>query len=209
MHIVDAVPGPAAGHLEMDAREFAALEASDRDETLRFWEADRSAVVIGRSGDVSREVREAACAADDVPIVRRSSGGGAVVVGPGCLNYTAVLSLERRPSLLNVAASYAWILGRIAEALGVEGVAMAGASDLAIDGRKVSGNAQRRGRRALLHHGTLLYAFDLALIERYLRTPPRQPAYRAGRGHTDFVANVPLDARDIREQVARALGCGH
>ena len=64
------------------------------------------------------------------------------------------------------------------------------------DGRKVSGNAQRRGRRALLHHGTLLYDFDPGLAARYLKEPIRRPAYRSGRCHADFIGNLPLSAED-------------
>jgi lipoate-protein ligase A len=89
-------------------------------------------------------------------------------------------------------------------ALGLPGLALHGQSDLAIDERKISGNAQRRGRRALLHQGTLLYAFELRLMERYLKEPPRQPAYRAGRRHALFVTNAPLQSRVVKMAIAQA-----
>ena len=57
--------------------------------------------------------------------------------------------------------------------------------------RKICGNAQRWKRRAFLHHGTILYDFDLAKIERYLRLPARQPDYRAGRAHHHAAAACP------------------
>ena len=69
-----------------------------------------------------------------------------------------------------------------------------GISDLAVEGKKFSGNAQQRKRDHLLHHGTLLYSFDLDLLPRYLKAPPRQPEYRAQRAHEDFLGNVPLTA---------------
>jgi lipoate-protein ligase A len=56
-------------------------------------------------------------------------------------------------------------------------------------------------RTHLLYHGTLLYNFDLALIEKCLRTPPRQPEYRSARSHDDFVTNVPA----TREQLTGAV----
>jgi lipoate-protein ligase A len=76
---------------------------------------------------------------------------------------------------------------------------------LVVDGRKVSGNAQRRGRRALLHHGTLLYAFDPALAERYLREPRRRPPYRATRTHAEFMGNLPLSADALRVRAEAGL----
>ena len=72
-----------------------------------------------------------------VPVLRRFSGGGAVVLGPGCLNYAVVLSLVSWPELTNVAASFHVILGRIVAALGISGLSIAGGTDLVLDGRKV------------------------------------------------------------------------
>jgi len=182
---------------------YDALESGAGTEALRVWESAARVVVLGRSGVISRDVEADACAADGVAIVRRDSGGGAVVLGPGCLNYALVLSLERRPQLRDVRASYRQILGWLVRRLAVPGLEISAGSDLAIAGRKVSGNAQRRGARALLHHGTLLYAFDARAAERYLKEPARRPDYRGDRRHAEFLGNLPLSVRQIRD----ALHC--
>jgi lipoate-protein ligase A len=186
-------------NLAQDTSLFHALESAAGPEALLVWESPARVVVLGRSGVVSRDVEADACAADGVAIVRRDSGGGAVVLGPGCLNYSLVLSLERRPQLRDVRASYRQILGWLVRSLAVPGLEIRGGSDLAIAGRKVSGNAQRRGARALLHHGTLLYAFDARAAERYLKEPARRPDYRRDRGHAEFLGNLPLSSRQIRD----------
>jgi lipoate-protein ligase A len=49
-------------------------------------------------------------------------------------------------------------------------------------------------RDYFLYHGTLLYDFPLDWIAECLAMPPRQPAYRAGRPHAGFVANLPVSA---------------
>ncbi len=61
-----------------------------------------------------------------------------------------------------------------------------------VQNRKFSGCSQRRMRHTLLHHGTLLYAFDLDRVSRYLRQPVRQPVHRQARTHAEFLTNVPL-----------------
>ena len=81
---------------------------------------------------------------------------------------------------------------------------LAGLADLALAGRKVSGNAQRRGRCGVLHHGTVLYDFDASLAERYLLEPPRQPDYRAGRSHQAFLGNLPLSGDVVRQRIQTA-----
>jgi lipoate-protein ligase A len=78
----------------------------------------------------------------------------------------------------------------------------AGISDLALGGRKFSGNSVRCKHDHLLYHGTLLYDFDLALIDRLLQMPPRQPDYRAGRPHVEFLMNLPLQAADLKRVLA-------
>src|SRR5262249_58565340 len=146
-------------------------------EAVRVWEWPACAVVLGAGGVVADDVDVATCAADGVPLARRSSGGGTVLLGPGCLLYSLVLRYDRAPELREIGSSYRWILGRVSAALAplVPGVVMAGSSDLAAGGRKFSGNSQQRKRDHLLHHGTLLYDFDLPRLGPYLPPPPEQP----------------------------------
>jgi hypothetical protein len=107
-----------------------------------------------------------------------------------------VFALPRHPGLADVAHSFELVLQRLIAALAVDGLSTAGGTDLAIAGRKVSGNAQRRGRRAIAHHGTLLYDFDAALATRYLGMPRRHPQYRNGRPHHEFMGCLRLP-RDL------------
>jgi lipoate-protein ligase A len=109
---------------------------------------------------------------------------------------------------VDVARSFELVLGRLASALAIEGLAVASGTDLAISGRKVSGNAQRRGRRALIHHGTLLYAFDPALATRYLREPRRQPQYRSGRTHHDFMGSLGVPREQLATRISDSLADG-
>jgi lipoate-protein ligase A len=83
-------------------------------------------------------------------------------------------------------------------------IACAGTSDLIVGDRKFSGNSLRIKQRGLLYHGTILYDFPLASTADLLKIPPRQPAYRAGRNHLDFLANLPAVAADIRAALMRA-----
>jgi lipoate-protein ligase A len=190
--------------LARDWALFQSVEIGASGDLCRCWHAPRPIVVVGRHSRISDEVIQETCLRDDVRVLRRFSGGGTVVLGRGCLNYAVALSLDSRPELSDVAVSFQFILGRIVAALGVSGLSIAGGSDLVLAGRKVSGSGQRRGRRALVHHGTLLYAFDPGLATRYLKEPVRQPAYRANRCHDEFIGNLPLSAETIRARLDTA-----
>jgi lipoate---protein ligase len=190
------------------ALDEALLEAAETtpspSECLRLWEPASAAVVVGRSSRFSAEVNLANCQADGVPIVRRTSGGAAIVAGPGCLMYSLVLSLELRPELRDVSVAHRFVLDRTIAAIGqfVPGVKCRGTSDLVIGDKKISGNSLRQRRRNLLYHGTLLYDFPLETISRYLIMPPRMPDYRAARPHGDFVVNLAMKGAELRRTLA-------
>lgn len=185
------------GNLQLDEQLLANGQG-----VLRVWESRQVCLVMGHSGCAEREARLEACEAEGVPILRRCSGGGTVVLGPGCLNYALVLPLDWNPGWRDVGYSLQWVMQRMRAALALPGLRIAGQCDLALHGKKVSGNAQRRTRNAFLHHGTLLYDFDLFRTERLLRLPARQPAYRAARGHGEFLANLPLSAPELKRRLA-------
>ncbi|GAB4422573.1 MAG: hypothetical protein OHK0011_01700 [Turneriella sp.] len=177
-----------------------------------FFYENNDAIVLGKSLITEEEVY----AHKGPPVYRRISGGGSVLHCRGNLNYSLFLSLEDFPELLNVSLSYEKILGGLAHALG-HSVAQRGYSDLTIRcrgaDRKFSGNAQCRKRGWIMHHGTLLYSKTaLKRIPFYLRPPPKQPAYRAGRSHREFMTNV-LPCYDraqliwrVRQGCARLFG---
>ena len=56
-------------------------------------------MVLGRIGKAGEDVNAEAVRKDNVPVLRRTSGGGTVVQGPGCLNYTLVLDKDRDPAV--------------------------------------------------------------------------------------------------------------
>jgi lipoate-protein ligase A len=190
--------------LARDWTLFQSIESAAAGTAGRTWQARQPLVVLGRHGRVADEVIEENCRLDGVRVARRVSGGGAVVLGPGCLNYAVVLSVDAHPPLANIADSFRLILDVLIGVLDVPGLSIDGTADLVLRGRKVSGNAQRRGRRALLHHGTLLYDFDPGLAARYLKEPIRRPAYRSGRCHADFIGNLPLSEDTLRRRLDAA-----
>ena len=171
---------------------------------LRVWESHDECIVLGHAGKIERDIHVDNCQRAGVPVLRRCSGGGAVLLGSGCLNYTLVLPLELDSGLHDVFYSLRWAMSRVRRALAIPELSEEGHCDLALHQRKVSGNAQRRTRHAILHHGTLLYDFDATRPEYFLKPPLREPRYRAGRSHRDFLGNLPLTADEIKTRLVNA-----
>ncbi len=180
-------------NLALDEALLLEAEEGRAGPVLRTWCWSSWAVVLGAGGVIHDDINRSACQADGVPITRRSSGGGTVLLGPKCLLFTLILPLQSHDDLTRVRESYRVILSRLVRALTPlqPGIEWAGSSDLVVQGRKFSGNAQQRKRRFLLHHGTLLHGFDRTAVERYLKLPPRRPDYRADRCHAEFLTDLP------------------
>src|SRR5262245_47523131 len=188
MLFLDLTLPSLAENLALDEALLLRAEEGEGSELLRFWSWPQFAVVLGAGGVIADDVNETACDTDGVPMARRSSGGGTVLLGQGCLLFSLVLNMERAAELTQINASYRWILNRIASALTTlqRDIEFAGTSDLAVGGRKFSGNSQQRKRRFLLHHGTILHGFDVDAVGRYLKMPSRRPDYRGDRPHHKF-----------------------
>jgi lipoate-protein ligase A len=215
MYRLDLTLATPAENLALDEALLDSAEDSagtEGAEVLRLWEPSEPFVVVGRSSRIADEVNVRSCNQRGVPILRRSSGGAAVVTGPGCLMYAIVPCYERHPDLRAIDRAHAFVLERIAGALRphVPTVRCAGTSDLVLAGggilggesRKFSGNSMRSRRMHFLYHGTVLYDFDLSLISSSLLMPPRQPKYRLARQHDRFVTNLPLAGQSVREAIA-------
>ncbi len=205
MLLLDLTLAAPADDLALDEALLLAAEDGSGGPVLRLWERPDYAVVLGAGGSLAVDVDADACRADGVPILRRSSGGGTVVLGPGCLLFSVVLPYTDDYGQYDIAASNRHVLGRVRDALKplVPDAVVEGTSDLAVSGLKFGGNAQQRKRHHFLHHGTLLCGFDLARVSRYLRPPERQPAYRRDRPHETFVTNLPADTATVRELLVR------
>jgi len=201
-------------HLTLDtpaenlALDEALLDATEAGElapgVLRLWESSDYFVVLGRSSSAEGEVDLDACCRDRVPVLRRNSGGGTILAGPGCLMYAWVLGFRDFPQLQAIDQAHQFFLDKLSHLLTTDETTVRplGTSDLTIRAtasgpwQKFSGNAIRLKRKHILYHGTLLYNFDLECLPRWLATPTRTPDYRNDRQHTEFVTNLNIE-RDV------------
>lgn len=196
-------------NLALDEALLEECEENPLGEVLRFWESPSHFVVLGAGGRAEEEADLQACLLSGIPVLRRCTGGGTVVQGPGCLNYSLVLRKSRHAQLLSIEGTNRLVLHKTCQSLNLLSVQVAhqGTSDLALEGQKISGNAQRRKRNAILFHGTLLYGFDLKLVSHCLRHPPREPDYRARRPHEAFITNLDCDAHSLRKALRQGWEC--
>ncbi len=129
------------------------------DEVLLLWR-NRPAVVVGCYQNICREVHVRALLEQNIPVVRRMSGGGTVYHDPGNLNYTLITGQSG-------ALDYDRCLAPVLRALNALGVPAqkSRTCDMIVDGKKISGSAQKIANGRVLHHGTLLFDADLTRLD--------------------------------------------
>ena len=207
MKCIDVTFNTPEENIAFDELLLNQAERGQKNKALRFWESQDYVVVLGRGTSVSDDVFADKCRKDKVKIIQRISGGGTVLLGKGCLNYSLILPYDGNASLHNIKSSFRYILGSIVTAFQKKGLGLTyyPVSDLAVDDKKVSGNAQARKKRFLLHHGTFLHNFDIDRVGFYLKEPKRRPEYRNGRIHKNFLSNLLLSGREIKEIIKIAF----
>ena len=118
------------------------------DEVLLLWR-NRPAVVVGCYQNICREVHVRALLEQNIPVVRRMSGGGTVYHDLGNLNYSFITDEEA--GSLRLERFTAPVVDALAS-LGLQAEA-SGRNDILVEGRKVSGTAQRLSGDRVLQIG--------------------------------------------------------
>ena len=147
-------------------------------------------VVMARSNPVT-DCNEDECRRRNITIKRRLGGGGAVVLYQGCIVLSLGLWVNRHfDNSLFFSLINQGIMKFLATYTQVTGWYEDGYSDLVYHNKKFLGGSLFRSKGYLLYQGSLLVNLDLELISGCLNHPAREPAYRQGKPHGDFLSSV-------------------
>ena len=180
---------------------------TDGEPRLKVYLPAKPMVVLGRGSKVEQEVNIEACEALGIPVHRRRGGGCAVLLDPGNVIVSLTLSVQgigrNREHFDQISA---WLMAALAE-LDLPGLTQRGISDICVGERKVGGSCIQRQRGLLYYSTTLLVTPDIPLMSRTLLHPPREPDYRAGRGHEAFVGRLDYQggALELRRDLELTL----
>jgi len=151
-----------------------------------LWQNNNS-VIVGKHQNTGAEINAAFVNANNISVVRRLSGGGAVYHDLGNLNYTFITDAEE-----NGTVNFAAFCKPVQQALVSFGVPaeISGRNDMTAEGKKISGNAQyiRQGR--VMHHGTLLYDSNLDMLCKALNVTDDKIESRGIKSVKSRVANI-------------------
>jgi len=170
--------------------DLIAQTAGDRHPRVVVYRIEGRAVVLGRGSRPEDELEAESIVSDGIPVYRRRGGGCAVVLDEGNVIVSVVLpamgfgKIREYFELLSE-----WLICALGD-VGIREVRREGISDLALDGKKIAGASMQRKPDYVYYTSSILFDPDTALMEKYLRHPPREPGYRRRRSHAEFAGSL-------------------
>lgn len=174
------------------------------------WQPEQTVIVLGQSNQAETAVHTDLAEQDGVPVIKRQSGGQTVILTPRTLVISVRLFSEK---LENPQVYFKRINNVIISALanlGIDGLVEKGISDIVIGEKKILGSSIYRKKSMVFYHAVLNISETPEFIGQYLKHPEREPDYRIGRKHEDFVTSIhlaghPLAVETIREALTDML----
>lgn len=143
---------------------FAFNELAKKDNVFMLW-INQPCIVVGKNQNIREEIDQHYCDENDIKIVRRISGGGAVYHDYNNLNYT-IISNEDDEADFNFKSLSQPVIDTLAE-MGVK-AEFTGRNDLQIGDQKFCGNAQYIKGKRIMHHGCIMFDVDLSVLTKAL-----------------------------------------
>jgi len=177
------------------------------EDSFMLWRND-NAIIVGKHQNTLSEINLEYVKQNNIKVVRRLSGGGAVFHDLGNLNFTFIRHAAD-DNLIDF-RKYTEPILEVLLKLGIN-ARFEGRNDLTIDGRKFSGNAEHIWNHKVLHHGTLLFSSNMPDISGALNADPAKFNDKAVKSVRSRVTNIsdhltsPMDVMEFSGLIERHI----
>lgn len=167
-----------------------AVKLGKPDKKLFVWQPSETYIVLGRSNNAEESLISDTVSKDKITVLQRPSGGETVLLSPQMLVMAALIPIVPQIKSRDYFVACNNVIMNVLSKLGVEHLSTKGISDISIGLKKIVGSAIYRSQEAVFYHAVLNVNEDINLIGKYLKHPKREPDYRLGRTHSEFVTSL-------------------
>ncbi len=159
----------------------------ERDEDFAFFYINKPSIIVGKHQNAWSEINHGWAWRNNIPVIRRITGGGTVWHDHGNLNFSFILNGEEG-KLVNFREYAGPVLDYLLQ-LGIP-AEFGDRNEMIVEGLKVSGNAEHVHRKRVLHHGTLLFSSDMNMLRKALDTDPNLYTDKSVQSVRSKTANI-------------------
>ncbi len=189
LRYIPTIEADGPEQMAIDEAILRSYDEGDSPKTLRFFRFQPSTITMGYAQEVDDVIDTTKCEELEIPYIRRITGGGTVFHDyEGEVTYSIVTDKISG----SIEDSFHHLLKPIIKTLQDYELdaRFKPYNDILVDGRKISGSAQRRGKKGLLQHGTLMYATDLEKLESILILDEKKMKAKGVKSFFDLVTTM-------------------
>lgn len=178
------------------------FEKESNTPSFMIWEPAGTVVVLGASNSLEDSIVTDNLGKYNARIIKRRSGGQSVVLTGKTLVISIKLKRDKRSPFLY----FKTLTGLIIEGLISSGILypeVNGTSDITLNGKKISGSSIYRNRDFLLFHAVINISEPVSTFDELLKHPVREPDYRKGRKHSEFITSIKEEGFDKESVVLK------
>lgn len=190
------------------AMEEYVLREIPTDDSYFLFYVNQPSIIIGKNQNTIEEINEPYIRENDIKVVRRVSGGGAVYHDEGNLNFSFITE-DDGESFHNF-RKFTQPIVDVLQEMGVN-AALSGRNDLEIDGKKVSGNAMFTQKGRMFSHGTLMLDSDISEVQNALRVNKKKIESKGVKSVRGRVGNINdfmeehLDIETFKQKILESI----
>ena len=173
-----------------DLKDYSIFD-SEKESDFFIWQPDKTYIVLGRSNKIAQDsVHLDHANKNGIDIFKRPSGGEAVILTPNTLVLSVKLPLKDKIKTHQYFKLINNALISALSKLGIKQLGNKGISDISIGAKKILGSSIYRKHHTLFYHAVLNISEPIENISLYLKHPKKEPDYRLGRDHEEFVTSL-------------------
>jgi lipoate-protein ligase A len=189
-------------YFNLAAEEYVLKNFSDN--AFMLWR-NRPSIIVGTHQNAIAEINVEYVKENNIDVVRRLSGGGAVFHDLGNLNFTFIKNIKRGKDKVDF-STYTKPIIDVLRNMGLN-AGFKGRNDIVVDEKKVSGNAQHLNGNRMIHHGTLLFSSEMTDLSSALKVNPLKFKDKAVKSVRSRVTNISdhlknkMDVLEFRDRI--------
>lgn len=172
---------------------------------FKTWQPDSIYLILGQSNSITDSLINEQVEENKITVFKRPSGGQTVILTPNTLVISTIITASKFVNPDVYFTTINKLIINILEKEGIKNLHLKGTSDITIGEKKILGSAIYRNHNKVFYHAVLNVSERTDLMEKYIKHPVKEPDYRMGRSHAEFVTSLKAEGYKMTVEDIKGL----